>query len=114
MVGRLNSGDVLNANAAELPMELADRISQPQEQTTSKRGLPMLVNGSWASGARAAAIRESKLVTVALPGPLRVSLLPGLADGLLLGRRYRASLEDSGHEQPGQDSWKISPHYSIT
>jgi hypothetical protein len=93
---------VLNANAAELPMELAER------------GLPMLVNGSWASGARAAAIRESKLVTVALPGPLRVSLLPGLADGLLLGWRYRATLEDSSHEQPGQDSWKISPHYSIT
>jgi hypothetical protein len=93
---------VLNANAAELPMELAER------------GLPMLVNGSWASGARAAAIRESKLVTVALPGPLRVSLRPGFADGLLLGWRYRATLEDSSHEQPDQEASKILTHYSVT
>ena len=53
---------------------------------TSQRGFPALVNGSWASGACAAAIHESKFVTVALPGPLRVSLLPSPADGVLLGR----------------------------
>jgi hypothetical protein len=49
-----------------------------------------------------------------LPRPLRVSLLPCLADCLLLGRRYRAPLETSAQEQSDQDSENVLAHYSIT
>jgi hypothetical protein len=65
-------------------------------------------------GARAAAIRESKSVTVALPRPLRVSLLPCLADGLLLGRGCRAALERTDQEDSPQNGWKDLPQRSIS
>ncbi len=66
---------------------------QPQEQMTSQRGFSVLVNGSWAATASAATSHKPAARPVALPRPLRVSLLPWLADGFLLGRGDRAALE---------------------
>jgi len=64
---------------------------------TSQRGLPVVVNGSWASAARTATSHKATSRPATLPLPLRVSLLPCLADGFLLGRRQRTALENSGH-----------------
>ena len=70
-------------------------------------------HGSWASAADAATSHKPTSRPAALTGALRVSLLPCLADSLLLGRGYRAALKDSGQEKSDQDSGKKLPHYSI-
>jgi hypothetical protein len=88
--------------------------SQPQEQVTSQRGFPVLVNGSWPAAATAATSHKPTSRPVALPRPLRVSLLPCLADGFLLGRGDRAALERTDQEDSAQKGWKHLPHYSIT
>jgi len=69
----------------------------------------VLVNGSWPSAAATGTSRP-----LALTGALGIPLLPCLADLLLLGWRYRATLEDSSHEQPAQEASKILTHYSMT
>jgi hypothetical protein len=61
---------------------------QPHEQVTSQRGFPVLVNRSWASAASAATSHKPPSRPVALPRPLRVFLLPCLADGFLLARGH--------------------------
>jgi hypothetical protein len=80
----------------------------------SQRGSPVLVNGSWAATTTAAASHKPTSRPVALSRPLRVSLLPCLADGFLLGRGDRAARENSGPDDSGQDGRKDLPHYSIT
>ena len=85
---------------------------QPQEQVTSHGRLPTLVNESWTSGAGAATSRKPNSVPVALPRPLRVSLLPCLADGVLLGRGDRAALERTDQEDSAQNGWKDLPQRS--
>jgi len=80
----------------------------------SQRGFPVLVNGSWPAAATAATSHKPTSGPVALPRPLRVSLLPCLADGVLLSRGDRAARENSGPEDSGQDRGKDFPHYSIT
>jgi hypothetical protein len=82
---------------------------QPQEQVTSQRGSPVLVNGSWPAAATAATSHKPTSRPVALPRPLRVSLLPCLADGLLLGRGHRAALERTGQEDSAQNGWQDLP-----
>jgi hypothetical protein len=79
---------------------------------TSQRGLPVVVNGSWASAARTATSHKATSRPAALPRPLRVSLLPGLADGFLLGRRHRAALERTDQEDSAQNGWKDLPQRS--
>jgi len=69
----------------------------------------VLVNGSWAPAASAATSHKPTSRPVALPRPLRVSLLPCLADGVLLGRGDRAARENSGPEDSGQNGWKDLP-----
>jgi hypothetical protein len=88
--------------------------SQPHEQVTSQRGFPVLVNGLRASAGTAATGHKPTSRPVALPCPLRVSLLPCLADGFLLGRGDRAALECTDQEDSAQNGWKDLPHYSIT
>jgi len=56
--------------------------------------------------ARAAAVRESKFVPATLAGPLR----PCSADGVLLGRRNVAALEESSPENSGQYWSQHLPH----
>jgi hypothetical protein len=92
----------------------ADKHSrpQPQEHVTSQRGFPVLVNGSWAAAASAATSHKPTSRPVALPRPLRVSLLPCLADGFLLGRGDRAALERTGQEDSAQNGWKDLPQRS--
>ena len=86
--------------------------SQPQEQRTSQRGFPVLVNGSWAAAASAATSHKPTSRPVALPRPLRVSLLPCLADGVLLGRGERAALERTDQEDSAQNGWQDLPQRS--
>ena len=59
----------------------------------AQRGFPVLVNGSWAATTSASTSYKPTFRRAAFPRPLRVSLLPCLADGVLLGRGYRAALE---------------------
>ena len=70
----------------------------------------MLVNGSWAAAASATTSHKPTSRPVALPRPLRVSLLPCLADGFLLGRR--AALERTDQEDSAQNRWKDLPQRS--
>jgi hypothetical protein len=84
---------------------------QPHEQVTSQRGFPVLVNGSWAA-ASAATSHKPTARPVALPRPLRVSLLPCLADGFLLGRGDRAALERTDQEDSAQNGWQDLPQRS--
>jgi hypothetical protein len=86
--------------------------SQPQEQVASQRGFPVLVNGSWAPAASAATSHKPTSRPVALPRPLRVSLLPCLADGFLLGRGHRAALERTDQEDSAQNGWQDLPQRS--
>jgi hypothetical protein len=86
--------------------------SQPQEQVASQRGFPVLVNGSWAPAASAATSHKPTSRPVALPRPLRVPLIPCLADGFLLGRRHRAALERTDQEDSAQNGWKDLPQRS--
>ena len=86
--------------------------SQPQEHVTSQRGIPVLVNGSWAAAASATTSHKPTSRPVALPRPLRVSLLPCLADGFLLGRGHRAALERTDQEDSAQNRWKDLPQRS--
>jgi hypothetical protein len=85
--------------------------SQPQEHVTSQRGFPVLVNGSWAATSAATSHKPTSR-PVALPRPLRVSLLPCLADGFLLGRGHRAALERTGQEDSAQNGWQDLPQRS--
>ena len=79
---------------------------------TSHGRLPTLVNESWTSGAGAATSRKPNSVPVALPRPLRVSLLPCLADGFLLGRGDRTALERTDQEDSAQKGWQDLPQRS--
>jgi hypothetical protein len=89
--------------------------SQPQEQVTSQRGFSVLINGSWASAAATPSSHEATSRPLALPRPLRVSLLPCLANGFLLGRGDRAARENSGPEDSGQyPEARPAVHHSIT
>jgi hypothetical protein len=73
-----------------LPAAHADALRpQPQEQVTSQRAPPALI--SWTSSVTAAATsNEWQATLLALLGSFRVSLRPGPADRLLLGRRVAA------------------------
>jgi hypothetical protein len=66
--------------------------SQPHEQVTSQRGFPVLVNGLRASATATRSSHEATSRPLTLPRPLRVSLLPCLAYGVLLSRRQRTAL----------------------
>jgi len=71
----------------------------------------VLVNGSRASATGTPSSHEATSRPLALPSPLRVSLLPCPADGVLLSRGNRARLERTDQEQPTQDGRKdLSQH----
>jgi hypothetical protein len=99
---RFNLRSLLDASGPKPPSDDASLV-QPQEQVTSQRGFPVLVNGSWGSAASAATSHKPTSRPVALPRPLRVSLLPCLADGFLLGRGHRAVLERTDQEDSAQN-----------
>jgi hypothetical protein len=123
LIRPLNTGDIHHVHLGELGMQLADRFRGPLRYGFAgpaagaghqPAALSGARHGSWASAADTATGHKPTPRPSALTSALRVSSLPCLTDSLLLSRRYRAALEDSGHEQPGQDSWETSPHYSIT
>ena len=121
--GPANASDVLNAHPPELPKELAyrvrrpcgDRLPTPTARADDQQArLHRARQGSWPSAATTATSHKPTPRPVALTRPLGVPLLTTLADRLLLGRRYRASLETSAQKQSDQDSENILSHYSIT
>ena len=87
---------------------------RPAQSAAKRNNVTRAMRGSWPSATGTATSHKPTSRSLALMRPFGVPLLPCLADLLLLGWRYRAALEDSSQEQPDQDSWKISPHYSIT
>jgi len=77
---------------------------------TGQRAVPRS-SRSWAAAGTASSQKATSR-PVALPRPLRVSLLPCLADGVLLGRGHRAALERTGQEDSAQNGWQDLPQRS--